>query len=68
MGSVDAQPWSVAGRVSFAGRGPFDGMRPRGKPRGLPRGSDMIVGSWRISQVVFFKLFARTAELRESIF
>jgi len=25
----------------------------------------MIVGPWRISQVVLFKLFARTAERRE---
>jgi hypothetical protein len=39
MGSVDAQPWSVVGRVSFAGRGPFHGMRPRGTPRGQPLGS-----------------------------
>ena len=28
----------------------------------------MIVGPWRISQVVLFNLFARTAELRESLF
>src|ERR1700704_4949700 len=27
-----------------------------------------LVGSWRGSQVVLFKLFARTAELRESLF
>jgi hypothetical protein len=28
----------------------------------------MIVGPWRISQVVLFKLFARTAERREGLF
>jgi hypothetical protein len=28
----------------------------------------MIVGPWRISQVVLFNLFARTAKLRESLF
>ena len=30
--------------------------------------SGMIVGPWRISQVVLFKLFARTAERREGLF
>jgi hypothetical protein len=28
----------------------------------------LIVGPWRISQVVLFKLFARTAERREGLF
>jgi hypothetical protein len=35
--------------------------------RDVGRGG-MIVGPWRISQVVLFKLFARTAEGRESLF
>jgi hypothetical protein len=34
--------------------------------RDVGRGG-MIVGPWRISQVVLFKLFARTAEGRESL-
>jgi hypothetical protein len=94
---VDAQPWSIVVRVSFAyaDRGPFHGIRPRRKPRGLPEApartrspavrpileqtriepapylwgkGGMIVGPWRISQMVLFKLFARTAERRESLF
>src|ERR1700730_13691743 len=35
--------------------------------RDVGRGG-MIVGPWRISQVVLFKLFARTAERREGLF
>ena len=44
---------------------PAESSGGRGSRRG--RGG-MIVGSWRISQVVLFKLFARTAERREGLF
>src|SRR6202022_2181577 len=40
---------------------------PADEGRDVGRGG-MIVGPWRISQVVFFKLFARTAERREGLF
>lgn len=59
-------------RSHFATRPPAKSLASPPNPRAdedrdVGRGG-MIVGPWRISQVVLFKLFARTAERREGLF
>src|ERR1700676_609819 len=79
-GDSDRRPGSI--RTAWRALSP--GSLPRARPpakslassppnpradedRDVGRGG-MIVGPWRISQVVLFKLFARTAERREGLF